>query len=80
MRKTSIYLTDELTARVKRLAEAEGRSEADLIRRAIEAYPETRPERRIQCYAVADGPGSSIADIPEEELLKGFGEESIGNA
>jgi Arc/MetJ-type ribon-helix-helix transcriptional regulator len=80
MRKTSVYLSEEQAARVKRLAQAEGRSEADLIRRAIEAYPETRPQRTILCYAVADGPGDSVADIPEEELLKGFGEESVGRA
>jgi Arc/MetJ-type ribon-helix-helix transcriptional regulator len=76
MRKTSVYLTEELAARLKRLAEAEGRSEADVIRRAIESYPAAPPQRRILAYKVGRGPGDSVADIPEEELLEGFGEES----
>lgn len=78
MRKTSLYLTDELAARLKRLAEAEGRSQADILREAIDRYPEPKVVRRILCFGVGRGSGVSIADIPEEEYLKGFGEESLG--
>jgi hypothetical protein len=78
MRKTSVYLTEDQAARLKRIARSEGRSEAEVIRAAIEAYPEPAVKRRILCYAVGDGPGGSIADTPEEEYLKGFGEESLG--
>jgi len=75
MRKTSAYLTDELAARLRRIAEAEGRSQAEVLRAAIEAYPEPTPLRHIHADGIAEGPGDSIADIPEEELLEGFGEE-----
>jgi hypothetical protein len=79
MRKTSVYLTDEQASRLKRIARAEGLPEAEIIRSAIERYPEPQPRRRIHAYAVADGPGGAIEDIPEEELLEGFGEESPGS-
>ena len=75
MRKTSAYLTDELAARLRRIAEAEGRSQAEVLRAAIEAYPEPTPRRHIHAYAVAEGPGDDVWTLPEEELLEGFGEE-----
>ena len=73
-----MYLTEEQRARLKRIARAERRSEAEVIRAAIEAYPDLAPKRRILAYKVGRGPGGSIADIPEEEYLKGFGEDSLG--
>jgi len=80
VRKTSLYLTDELAARLKRLAEAEGKSQADILREAIERYPEPEVRRKILCYKIAPGPGDSVADIPEDELLAryGFGEDGLG--
>jgi hypothetical protein len=79
MKKTSVYLTEELVAKLKRVARAEGRSEAEVFRAAVERYIEAKPKRQILCYRVGKGPGGSIADIPEEEYLKGFGEESLGS-
>ena len=74
MRKTSVYLSDEELARLATLAEREGTSQADVIRRAIRTYEPERPgDRNFALIAVADGPGTSVADVPEEELLKGFG-------
>ncbi|MGH2546898.1 MAG: ribbon-helix-helix protein, CopG family [Actinomycetota bacterium] len=78
MRKTSVYLTDEQAARLKRLAAAEGRPEAEILRDAIERYPEPQRRRKILCFAVGDGPGDAIEQIPEEVLLEGFGEDSLG--
>jgi antitoxin ParD1/3/4 len=79
MRKTSVYLTDEQSARLKRIARAEGRSEAQIVRAAVEAYPEPpRPPRQLLLDGAGEGSGESIADVPEEELLEGFGEESLG--
>lgn len=52
-----------------------GTSQADVIRKAILAYvPEGAGDRDFVSARVADGPGGSIADVPEEDLLKGFGE------
>ena len=75
MKKTSVYLDDEHVERLRRVAEAEGRSQAEVLRDAILMYTsEKRPPRTFAMDGVACGPGGSIADIPEEELLKGFGE------
>ncbi|HYZ11557.1 MAG TPA: ribbon-helix-helix protein, CopG family [Actinomycetota bacterium] len=78
MRKTSVYLTEEQAARLKRLAAAEGRPEAEILREAIERYPEPERRRKILCYAVADGPGDAIEHLSEEALLEGFGEDDLG--
>lgn len=74
MNKTSVYLTDDEVARLAALAAREGTSQAEVIRRAIRTYePERRGDRNFTLVGIADGPGGSIADIPEEELLEGFG-------
>jgi hypothetical protein len=45
-----------------------------VIRRAIARYePDRASDRIFRLAGVATGPGGSIADIPEEELLRGFG-------
>ena len=75
MKKTSVYLDDEHVEQLRRVAEAEGRSQSEVLRDAILLdASENRPPRTFAMDGVACGPGGSIADIPEEELLKGFGE------
>ena len=75
MRKTSVYLTEEESRRLADLARAEGVSQARLIREAIRAYEgHNVPDREFRLRGVAATPGASIADVPEEELLAGFGE------
>jgi hypothetical protein len=74
-RKTSVYLDEAQVEELKRLAEYEGRSQAGVLRDAILLYAQQlRRPRRFACAAIAKGPGGSVADIPEEELLQGFGE------
>lgn len=74
MKKTSIYLSERDLRRLAHLARAEGTSNAEVIRRALAAYaPRRSAARAFQLARSADGPGGSIADIPEEELLDGFG-------
>lgn len=73
--KTSVYLTSEEIARLATLAEREGTSQAEVIRRAIRLYePERKGDRNFALVGTADGPGDSIADVPAAELLEGFGE------
>jgi Ribbon-helix-helix protein, copG family len=73
--KTSVYLTPEEIARLAVLADREGTSQAEIIRRAIRLYePERKGDRNFVLIGVADGPGGSIADVPEGELLEGFGD------
>jgi predicted DNA-binding protein len=72
--KTSVYLTPEEVARLATLAEREGTSQAEVIRRAIRRYePERRGNRDFSLAGSADGPGDSVADLSEDELLEGFG-------
>ena len=74
MHKTSVYLTPEEVARLATLAEREGTSQAEVIRRAIRRYePERRGNRDFLLFGSADGPSGSVADLTENELLEGFG-------
>jgi predicted transcriptional regulator len=73
VRKTSVYLSESLLRRLKRLARVERTSEAEVLRRAIAAYV---PDVEAGPFALArsgEGPGTSIAEVSEDELLEGFG-------
>ena len=75
MKKTSLYLGEADVQRLRRLSEMEGRSQAEIVREAIAAYEAGRkPKRRFALAGAWEGDGSSVADVPEEELLRGFGE------
>lgn len=74
MRKTSVYLDDEQAERLARLAREEGRSQAEILREAVASYqPRPSQDRNFALAGSGRGDGSSIADVPEEELLRGFG-------
>jgi predicted transcriptional regulator len=74
MRKTSVYLDDSDAERLRRLAAEEGRSQAEIVRAALAAYEQARTAPRDFALDGAwAGDGSSVADVPEEELLAGFG-------
>ena len=72
-KKTTIYLPEELKYDIERVAGCDGRSEADVIREAVEVAMEKRkyPEPRIPLGNYELG----APDIAEraEELLEGFG-------
>lgn len=74
VKKTTIYLPDELKEGVEAVARREKRAEADIIRDAVAAAVEARrpPEPRLPL------PGLTLGDptIAEraDELLQGFGE------
>ena len=75
MKKTSVYLDDEHVRGLRRAAEADGRSQAEVVRDAISSYlSKTCPPRTFRMAGIAEGPGGSSADIPESELLKDFGD------
>jgi hypothetical protein len=75
MKKTTIYLPDELKAAVERVAAAEGQSEAELIRAAlrekISAVGSVRPTVPLSPTGLGD---PSIAERVDD-LLAGFGGE-----
>lgn len=78
VKKTSVYLGDREARRLDELARSEGRSRAELIRAAISSY--VPPGRGDAGFALArgftriDGDPRPISEIPESELLEGFGE------
>ncbi len=75
MRKTSVYLNEDQAKRLARLAREEGRPQAEILREAVATYqPKPSQDRNFALAGSGRGDGSSIADIPEEDLLKGFGE------
>lgn len=73
MRKTTLYLPDDLKASLEGLASEEGRSEADLIREGIRHVVEQRRRARPRVPLVADGLGDPTAAERVDELLEGFG-------
>lgn len=77
MRKTSVYLDEAQAARLSRLAKQEGRSQAEILRAAVDAYqPQTSRDRNFALAAgfdrIDDDP-RPISEIPDDELLNGFG-------
>ena len=75
MRKTSVYLGEEQAERLARLARQEGRSQAEILREAIASYePKPVEDRNFALAGSGHGDGSSVADVPEDELLDGFAE------
>jgi predicted transcriptional regulator len=78
MRKTSVYMDDKLAERLARLAREEGTSQAQILREAVASYrAKQSPDRDFALAAgferIDDDP-RPISEIPDEELLKGFGE------
>ncbi len=77
MRKTSVYLDDKQAARLSRLARQEGRSQAEILREAITAYQPAPSRDRDFALAAGfpriDNDPRPISQIPEHELLEGFG-------
>ena len=74
VRKTSVYLDDADVERLRRLAAEEGRSQAEIVRAALSVYEQARSAaREFALEGAWAGDGSSVADVPEEDLLAGFG-------
>ncbi|MBI4494154.1 MAG: ribbon-helix-helix protein, CopG family [Chloroflexi bacterium] len=71
MHKTTVYLPDDLSAELERLAEETGHSEADLIREGIRLAiaQHLPPPPRSGIFASGDAHLSERVD----ELLRGFG-------
>jgi len=73
MRRTTVYLPDDLKAAVERLAARDGRSEAEVIRAAlVVATTETgAPRPRVPLFDSGD---PALAERVDEVLAEGFGE------
>jgi predicted DNA-binding protein len=77
MRKTSVYLSEDQAQRLARLARQEGRSQAEILRDAVDRYqPAVRRDRNFALavgFPRIDGDPRPISEIPDGELLAGFG-------
>ncbi len=73
MKKTTVYLPDELKAALERVAATEGRSEADLIRAAVreKVAALSRPRPRVPLWPSGFGDATIAERV--DELLDGFG-------
>jgi plasmid stability protein len=72
MRRTTIYLPDELKAALERTAAAQGRSEAEVVRNALAAATSDQghPSPRLPLFNSGD---PTLAERVEDELAAGFG-------
>ncbi len=75
MKKTTLYLPDDLKKKIEQVAKGEGRSEADVIRDAISSAVDVKPVYPAPRVPL---PGVKLGDptIAERagDLLEGFGE------
>jgi plasmid stability protein len=73
MRRTTIYLPDDLKDALERTAAAEGRSEAEVVRSAlaIATADQAYPAPHLPLFSSAD---PMLAERVDEELAGGFGE------
>jgi Ribbon-helix-helix protein, copG family len=71
MRKTTVYLPDDVKASLERMAAVTGRSEADLIREAVSSL--TGIEQPVRPRFPLFESGDPIAERVDELLAEGFG-------
>ena len=80
MKQTRVYLTEAEADVLRNLSEREGRSQVAVLREALAVYDERSvPDRNFEMDGIFEGDGTSIADGPDAELMKGFGEDSFGS-
>lgn len=74
-RKTSVYFTEEDSDTLRGLSERLQVSQAKVLQEALATYDaEQMPDRNFAFAATFDGDGTAIADVPDDELMQGFGE------
>jgi hypothetical protein len=73
MHKTTVYLDEELHRTLRRLADATGRTQAQIIREAVVAYTGKGRRRRPRSIGMGHG-GPDLSDRADA-LLEGLGED-----
>lgn len=72
--KTSVYLERWVDRDLRLIAEAEGKSKAQVIRETLaERAREASPQPRIKAIGVFEGPGDLSENV--DRYLEGFGED-----
>lgn len=74
MIKTTVYIPEALKADLERMAAKEKRSEAEIIRAAIQAAVDRRQRPKPTIPLFSEGLGDPTAAERVDELLEGFGE------
>jgi len=75
MQPYTVMLSEEQIERIRRMAKTVMKSEDQFLSDIIDRYAvESGQERRFAMEGIVRGPGGSVADIPDDELMKGFGE------
>ena len=74
MKRTTLYLPDDLKESLERLAAEQGRSEADLMRSALRKAVEMAPDPAPSLPLSSRGLGDATVARRVNELLDGFGE------
>jgi hypothetical protein len=74
MVKTTVYLPEALKLRVEQIARAQGRSEAEIVRTALEQFAagQDRPRPKLPLFSSGRG---DIAERVDEILAEGFGRD-----
>jgi Arc/MetJ-type ribon-helix-helix transcriptional regulator len=73
MHRTTVYLPDELKARLEQAARDERRTEAEIIRESLEAALARRARPAPRIPLVGTGLGRPDAAERVDDLLDGFG-------
>jgi CopG-like RHH_1 or ribbon-helix-helix domain, RHH_5 len=73
MKRTTIYLPDEVKAALERTAAAEGKTEAEIVRSAVASATSGHvyPRPRLPLFESGD---PTLAERVDEVLADGFGE------
>jgi predicted DNA-binding protein len=81
LKKTSLYLDDEHLHLLRRISQREQRPQAEILRDAISLYAREKLDHQFALQRVGrDGTerlpwdGRSIGEIPDDELMAGFGQ------
>ena len=75
VKKTSLYLDEDVDAALARLAEQQGITKAELIRRSLRETAAAAPRPRISAIGVGGGPGDVSTDVDQHLTETGFGEQ-----
>lgn len=62
MRKTTLYLPEDLQLRLREAARRLGRPQAELVREALESYLQSRSSRRPSSVGSGSDPGLAARD------------------
>lgn len=65
MKKTTVYLTDDLTAAYEAFAKQDARPKAEIIREALDAYAANRARRLPEAVGIFDDLGVDSTNVDD---------------